>query len=294
MEGRKYNLTAYRYAFNTQERVPELNESHYTALYWEYDGRLARRWNVDPVMKEHESVYAAFANNPVWFVDVLGNDTIDIEHNSESGKWNITNYQKVKGDDVFRIKIGDETKLYTFSEGEYGERVNALNLESNEDYTLGIYHISGSPEDKSGIGFYVTPGGDASTEKNSNKRLPEGEYDLIASPNIKTVKWEMPWVVSETNKKIASRGIKFHPAYSPSVTTWTKGCFVLFYDYDFDQNCKIKSTKESSVNAAFYFVHLLDAKIISDKKYGEYCRMTAIFTKKQLATLIIKSTWKQQ
>src|SRR5215470_19294999 len=25
MEGRKYNLTAYRYAFNTQERVPELN-----------------------------------------------------------------------------------------------------------------------------------------------------------------------------------------------------------------------------------------------------------------------------
>ncbi|GIV44920.1 MAG: hypothetical protein KatS3mg035_2043 [Bacteroidia bacterium] len=32
MEGRKYNLTAYRYAFNTQERVPELNESHYTAL----------------------------------------------------------------------------------------------------------------------------------------------------------------------------------------------------------------------------------------------------------------------
>ncbi|GIV44926.1 MAG: hypothetical protein KatS3mg035_2049 [Bacteroidia bacterium] len=47
MEGRKYNLTAYRYAFNTQERIPEINESHYTALYWEYDGRLARRWNVD-------------------------------------------------------------------------------------------------------------------------------------------------------------------------------------------------------------------------------------------------------
>ncbi|GIV45102.1 MAG: hypothetical protein KatS3mg035_2225 [Bacteroidia bacterium] len=75
MEGRKYNLSAYRYAFNTQERVPELNESHYTALYWEYDGRLARRWNVDPKPMVYISGYSVMANNPIWYNDVLG-DTV--------------------------------------------------------------------------------------------------------------------------------------------------------------------------------------------------------------------------
>ncbi len=97
MEGRKYNLTAYRYAFNTQERVPELNESHYTALYWEYDGRLARRWNVDPEMKEHESVYAAFANNPVWFSDLLGADSA-LAAGSKTWMWEVE-----KGDTYWSI-----------------------------------------------------------------------------------------------------------------------------------------------------------------------------------------------
>ncbi len=72
MEGRKYNLTAYRYAFNTQERVPELNESHYTSLYWEYDGRLARRWNRDPVIKSWESSYLTLSDNPNLFMDPKG------------------------------------------------------------------------------------------------------------------------------------------------------------------------------------------------------------------------------
>ncbi|GIV44915.1 MAG: hypothetical protein KatS3mg035_2038 [Bacteroidia bacterium] len=69
MEGRKYNLSAYRYAFNTQERIPELNESHYTALYWEYDGRLARRWNVDSKLSPFVSAYAVLGDNPVYFID---------------------------------------------------------------------------------------------------------------------------------------------------------------------------------------------------------------------------------
>ncbi len=72
MEGRKYNLSAYRYAFNTQERVPELNESHYTALYWEYDGRLARRWNVDPSTYSMWSFYVVNNDCPFVFIDPEG------------------------------------------------------------------------------------------------------------------------------------------------------------------------------------------------------------------------------
>lgn len=47
----------------------------YTAEFWQYDPRLGRRWNVDPVVKHQESPYATFANNPIWLVDPLGNDT---------------------------------------------------------------------------------------------------------------------------------------------------------------------------------------------------------------------------
>lgn len=44
----------------------------YTAEYWEYDPRLGRRWNVDPVTYAWQSSYAAFNNNPIYFVDPLG------------------------------------------------------------------------------------------------------------------------------------------------------------------------------------------------------------------------------
>ncbi len=47
----------------------------YTAMFWQYDSRLGRRWNQDPVVKEFESSYASFANNPVWFIDPSGADS---------------------------------------------------------------------------------------------------------------------------------------------------------------------------------------------------------------------------
>ena len=47
----------------------------YTAGFWQYDARLGRRWNVDPVVKPWESSYATFSNNPVWFRDIAGLDT---------------------------------------------------------------------------------------------------------------------------------------------------------------------------------------------------------------------------
>ena len=68
--GRNYD--SYRYGFNSQENVPELGEGHTTALYWEYDGRLGRRWNLDPKPSFDVSSYATFANNPIVLIDILG------------------------------------------------------------------------------------------------------------------------------------------------------------------------------------------------------------------------------
>ena len=40
-----------------------------------YDSRLGRRWNIDPVVKYHESPYATFANTPIWITDRTGADS---------------------------------------------------------------------------------------------------------------------------------------------------------------------------------------------------------------------------
>lgn len=83
MPGRKCQsgTTSYRYSINGQEKDKELNENITTALYWEYDGRIGRRWNTDPVVKEYEGPYIAFANNPIWNIDYDGADTTPVHNN---------------------------------------------------------------------------------------------------------------------------------------------------------------------------------------------------------------------
>jgi RHS repeat-associated protein len=77
MPGRKYTQgnSSYRYGMNGQEKSKELNENIYEAEWWEYDSRIGRRWNNDPIVKENESPYATFSNNPIWFKDTHGADT---------------------------------------------------------------------------------------------------------------------------------------------------------------------------------------------------------------------------
>jgi len=66
----------YRFGFNGQEKVNEIagTGNHNTALFWEYDTRLGRRWNLDPIPTVGISEYSTFANNPVVKSDVLGDD----------------------------------------------------------------------------------------------------------------------------------------------------------------------------------------------------------------------------
>jgi RHS repeat-associated protein len=74
--GRELNDSTYRYGFNGQEMSNEIKGScnSYTALFWEYDPRTGRRWNLDPVIKSGESPYSTFHNNSIFFNDPLGDD----------------------------------------------------------------------------------------------------------------------------------------------------------------------------------------------------------------------------
>lgn len=64
----------YRYGFNNQEKdneVAGIGNSN-TAMFWQYDTRLGRRWNIDPVDQIGISNYATFGDNPILNVDVNG------------------------------------------------------------------------------------------------------------------------------------------------------------------------------------------------------------------------------
>ncbi|MDP3929525.1 MAG: hypothetical protein Q8R57_10925 [Bacteroidota bacterium] len=79
---------SYRFGFNGQEKDDEVSGAGntMTAEFWEYDTRLGRRWNCDPVDKPWMSSYHAFSNKPVLNIDPNGaNDGHYVDE--ETGKY---------------------------------------------------------------------------------------------------------------------------------------------------------------------------------------------------------------
>jgi hypothetical protein len=75
MPGRSFGAEEYRFGFNGQERDDEVSGvgNINTALFWEYDTRIGKRWNIDPIIQENISGYAVLLNSPITIVDLLGN-----------------------------------------------------------------------------------------------------------------------------------------------------------------------------------------------------------------------------
>ena len=70
---------------NGQEKDDEIFQGAMTAEYWEYDSRLGRRWEMDPIIKTPESPYACFSDNPIFFSDPTGSNTVTPISNPEVG-----------------------------------------------------------------------------------------------------------------------------------------------------------------------------------------------------------------
>jgi len=113
LAGRSYTApnSDYRYGFNGQEKVDEISGSgnHNTALFWEYDTRLGRRWNTDPVVKPWESSYACLYNNPIRVIDPYGDDGyVDEKGNHLGDDGNKESHQtRVMSADAWKKTIGD-------------------------------------------------------------------------------------------------------------------------------------------------------------------------------------------
>jgi hypothetical protein len=115
--GRRYNSNKVRAGFNGQEKTDEVSGSgnHTTAFFWEYDTRLGRRWNIDPMVKHWESPYAAFSDNPVLFRDPDGDDVINGDRLEANKKKVMMERANDKLSDFkTNHKIGDNTKKKDF------------------------------------------------------------------------------------------------------------------------------------------------------------------------------------
>jgi hypothetical protein len=62
----------YGFSFNTQLESPEIGDGHTTAMYWEYDARIGRRWELDPVFIASICRYAVNGNSPIVYFDPKG------------------------------------------------------------------------------------------------------------------------------------------------------------------------------------------------------------------------------
>lgn len=80
MPERQLTDTAYGYGFHGFEADHELKGAGnaYSTAFRLYDPRVGRWLSPDPVLKEHESPYAAFSNAPMNFMDSDGLDTISM------------------------------------------------------------------------------------------------------------------------------------------------------------------------------------------------------------------------
>lgn len=90
--GRTYNTGSYRFGFNGQEKDVDNGAELYTALFWEYDSRIGRRWNLDPKPLTGISDYACFFNNPIFQTDILGDRPIPLYDKFKTWGWRIDSW----------------------------------------------------------------------------------------------------------------------------------------------------------------------------------------------------------
>jgi hypothetical protein len=109
MPGRKLS-GGYPYGFGGQMKDDEIagSENMYTAQFWEYDSRLGRRWNKDPVKKYWQSDYVCFSDNPILRTDPNGDDDYTID---KKGHFSLTKKTGAKNHTIFNADGSKSTSV---------------------------------------------------------------------------------------------------------------------------------------------------------------------------------------
>lgn len=228
-----------------------------------YDPTIARWTTQDAITEQFMSIspYAYCLNNPITLSDPAGLDTMDVKYNDKSKVWELSKPILAEGDDIFRLTKGEDSWIVPFTEGEYGKRINMLNIEITENYTLGAYQISGS-NGKGAYGVYYAPGGESSNTVNSGKRVDDGVYDLQGHVGEK---WSQLKLIGNG---VDDRNILIHSG-GKILTEWSKGCFAISSDYIHNGHT-IEFDKTTSVEQLGNFDFRMGAIDTTQNRRGRY------------------------
>lgn len=85
---RNYNTQLSKYGFNGQLKSDEIGADQYTAESWQYDARIGKRWNVDPLASKFpwQSPYCGLDDNPTNKPDPTGAGTEDLHIKGPDGQ----------------------------------------------------------------------------------------------------------------------------------------------------------------------------------------------------------------
>ena len=129
-----------KYLYQGIELQTDLNWNSYLADYRTYDPTIGRWGQIDPKVSERESPYAGMANNPILYIDPLG-DTIDISNLSarQQATYN-SQIEALKESKLFTAyydQLVESKNVYTISakkgkEGAPNEAGQFFNSATNE------------------------------------------------------------------------------------------------------------------------------------------------------------------
>lgn len=131
----------YRFGFNGMEMDNEIfgsTGSSYTAEFWQYDSRLGRRWNVDPMMAYYpwQSPYACFNNNPIYFADPSGFEGDPPKNDEKKGETFTDVNGKKRNVNCDAVEIVAKRRNFS-GNGEYPETSGYKDSPSEEESALG-------------------------------------------------------------------------------------------------------------------------------------------------------------
>jgi hypothetical protein len=175
----------YRYGYNSQEKVDEIAGAgnHTTAEFWEYDTRLGRRWNQDPKPNPSISNYAVFANNPIWYSDILG-DTLPMKYSSLKAKYPTTGTPE----EMYNSVGGNVASVFNEHKNDPGGNAyeNTCALRMSVALNKSGNDLDTKVKNRKGRSMYTEKGGDKkdyALRKDDVKDYMAGKYGM---PDIST------------------------------------------------------------------------------------------------------------
>ncbi len=145
----------HRFKFNGIERVDNFNLNWDMALFRSYDQVLGLWGQSDPKYNYSQSVYSGFGNNPLRYIDPLG-DTISI-HYGDNQTLQYTQGLEYSGDNAFVSSV--VTALNSVGNSKAGGTVLNTLIASEQNYSyINEYSKDKNGNDLKGTFRYVTNG----------------------------------------------------------------------------------------------------------------------------------------